>query len=141
MVVDPTTGRVLALRRVGIVPAAWQMPQGGLDAGESPHDALVRELMEETGLGTHDYRIVGEYPEWLAYELPVEYRSKKTGRGQVQKWFLLEASETGTRVEADLVEFDEARWLKLEDLLAGVPPFRRAVYAKLIEFAQRKTAE
>ncbi|HEY6416536.1 MAG TPA: NUDIX domain-containing protein, partial [Acidimicrobiales bacterium] len=69
----------------------WQLPQGGIEGDEEPVDALWRELREETGLTADDVHVVAELPEWLGYALPTEYRSPKTGLGQVHKWFLLRA--------------------------------------------------
>ena len=66
--------RVLAFERTD-VPGAWQLPQGGIDKGEEPIDAARRELAEETGLGADDVELVGEYPEWVVYELPAELRA------------------------------------------------------------------
>jgi putative (di)nucleoside polyphosphate hydrolase len=125
-------GRVLACRRRGLAEAAWQMPQGGLDVGETPRTAVLRELREETGLAAADVGIVDEYPEWLAYELPPQYRRPKVGLGQVQKWFLLRA-QPGVAVRLDQREFDACEWLTPRVLLARVVAFRQPVYARLFE--------
>src|SRR5438128_2486181 len=80
-------GEVLALERKKI-PGAWQMPQGGIQDHEEPIQAAKRELQEETGISADQVEFVAECPDWLAYELPRDMWSTKTGRGQVQKWFL-----------------------------------------------------
>ena len=125
-------GRVLALRRRGVADEAWQMPQGGIDAGETPREAVLRELEEETGLRAADVAIVAEFPEWLVYELPLEYRRPKVGWGQAQKWFLLRANE-GVTVKPDGKEFDAFEWVKPQELLSRVVMFRRGVYGKVFE--------
>ena len=72
---------------------SWQFPQGGLVAGESSEQAMLRELFEETGLQRDHIEIIGQTAEWLRYRLPVRYRRRKQGAlqciGQKQKWFLL----------------------------------------------------
>lgn len=123
-------GRVLALRRHGVTPAAWQMPQGGLALGEAPRDAVLRELHEETGLAPAAVTLVDEYPDWLVYELPPEWRRPKAGLGQAQKWFLLRAADDAL-VVPDGQEFDAYEWITPADLLQRVVPFRRPVYAQL----------
>lgn len=126
-------GRVLALER-SAVPGGWQLPQGGIEDDEEPVDALWRELREETGLTRDDVRVIAELPEWLGYELPAEYRSAKTGRGQVHKWFLLRASDddipvrTGTTPDS---EFRAWRWIDLAELAEQTVAFRRPVYRRL----------
>ena len=126
-------GRILTLKRKGNIENAWQMPQGGIEAGEDPRTAVLRELKEETGLLPQDVTIIAEHPEWLPYELPVQFRNAKTGLGQVQKWFLIQASET-TTVIPDGVEFEDSAWLKPEDLLKLVVWFRRPVYERVLAF-------
>lgn len=142
MIVDSTTMRVLVLRRADVRDAeAWQLPQGGLRSGETPQDALVREVAEEVGLTGADYTIAAEFEDWLVYELPADYRSAKTGRGQAQKWFLLELCSADVHVEPDRVEFDRSRWVPVEDLESLVAPFRRSIYRRLVALAQRTWPE
>jgi len=128
------TGQVLAFERSGI-PGAWQLPQGGLEEGEEPADAVYREIAEETGLRRAALRLAAEYPGLLAYELPVGARRRKTGRGQVQYWFLF---DVGSDVSGDLRlgrEFGAWRWTGLGALAAETVAFRRPVYRALADWA------
>lgn len=129
-------GRVLAVERADI-PGSWQLPQGGIDAGETPVQAAYRELQEETGLTPGEVELLGEVPGWLVYELPPEFRRKKTGWGQAQKWFCfrhLPAAKSGWKVGL-LPEGGENRALGWKDLAAlaeTVPSFRKPVYLALL---------
>ena len=127
-------GRVLALQRRGR-QGAWQMPQGGIDRGEDPATCAARELAEETGLSTDDVELVAEAPRWLAYELPESLRSKKVGRGQVQKWFLFRIKD-GVQIDlsrASDKEFDDHKWITMDDLIDEVWVVRRDVYRQVAE--------
>src|SRR3954469_16192773 len=82
-------GRVFVAERID-TPGAWQMPQGGIDKGETPREAALRELLEETG--TAKARVIGVPRSWLRYDLPADLQSKVWKgkyRGQEQKWFLM----------------------------------------------------
>ena len=124
-------GHVLALKRKGTTDNAWQMPQGGIEEGETPASAVMRELAEETGLTADDVTIVAEFPEWLAYELPLEYRRPKVGWGQVQRWFLLRLTP-GALVRPDGVEFEAFQFLPPGELMHRAIAFRRPVYEKVL---------
>jgi 8-oxo-dGTP pyrophosphatase MutT (NUDIX family) len=80
-------GRVLVGERRDY-RGAWQFPQGGIEDGEEPQDAVLREIDEETGIARRDLKLVARHPAWLCYELPTRMRSAKTGLGQAQRWFL-----------------------------------------------------
>jgi putative (di)nucleoside polyphosphate hydrolase len=133
-------GRVLVGRRTdlpipGDTPAAWQLPQGGVDAGEDPRQAVLRELAEE--IGTDRAVIIGEHPEWLSYDLPPELVGVALGgryRGQRQRWFALRflGKDADIRLDRDAhPEFDAWRWTELAELPLLGPPFKRAVYQAL----------
>jgi putative (di)nucleoside polyphosphate hydrolase len=124
-------GKVLACQRRQSSDGAWQMPQGGLELGEGPEQALWRELGDELGLGAKDLALEREHGEWIAYELPEAYRSTKVGMGQVQKWFLLRG-QSDIPVKLDDREFDQWRWLEPESLLQMAVGFRKATYAKIL---------
>jgi putative (di)nucleoside polyphosphate hydrolase len=126
-------GLVLALERAD-TPGAWQLPQGGLKASESPLQAVFREVEEETGIRKRALALLDTYPEPLAYQLPVDVWSKKTGRGQVGYWFLLRFE--GTDEDIDLEQSPESsswKWMRFERLVASVVAFRKPVYRRLQE--------
>ena len=126
-------GAILVLRRKGVKRHGWQLPQGGIDGDERPVETLWRELREETGLPRRSVRVEREVPEWLAYELPRPYWNEKVGRGQVQRWFLCRLRGPRSLVKPDGVEFEEADWVTPAELVRRAVPFRRAVYARLVE--------
>jgi putative (di)nucleoside polyphosphate hydrolase len=127
-----SAGLVLAIERTGN-PGSWQFPQGGLHEGEEPIDGALRELNEETGLEPRHVTLLAEHPEWLAYELPAQYRTKKTGLGQVQKWFLFRFEATDADIQ--LPPGGEARawaWRDPEELASSSTEFRRPTYRRLV---------
>ncbi len=135
MVVTDGAGRVLALERSD-VRGAWQLPQGGLGAGEEQESAAWRELKEETGLGPDQVELQEALDVWLGYELPENLRSNKTGRGQVHRWFLFRMREGAVippLVDLDDKEFANRRWTTLADLAETAVAFRRPVYRILAE--------
>jgi len=130
-------GCVLVLERVD-KPGQWQLPQGGIDVGEEPREAAFRELQEETGIAPVHVELLAEHPGWLAYELPSERRRQKTGRGQVQKWFLFRFLEADSDIDlepppGERREFRDFRWVRLDDLIEEVWEVRRPIYQALID--------
>lgn len=131
---------VLWTKRVG--QNAWQFPQGGMLPGESPEQAMYRELEEEVGLKPEDVEVLACSKEWLRYRLPrhmIRYYSKPVCIGQKQKWYLLRllADESAIRFDhTDSPEFDAYRWVKYWYPLRRVIPFKRRVYRRALqEFA------
>ena len=116
--------------------SAWQMPQGGIDAGETPMQAALRELYEETG--TDKAEIIAETSHWLYYDLPTLLAGTAwVGhyRGQRQKWFLMRFD--GEDVDIDLnrqhAEFDAWKWVEPEELPGLIVEFKRPVYVAVLE--------
>ena len=127
-------GQVLWARRIG--QDAWQFPQGGIKAQESPEAALYRELQEEVGLRPEDVEILGCTRGWLRYRLPkrmIRHNSKPVCVGQKQKWFLLKLTSSEERIRFDHTEkpeFDGWRWVSYWYPLGQVVPFKRDVYRR-----------
>ena len=126
---------------------AWQMPQGGVDKGESPRDAALRELWEETGVPADLVTVEAETAGWVTYDLPhdlVPKVWKGRYRGQKQKWFLLRLTGAEDRVRMDLTgkpEFDGWRWVSYWYPLGQVVTFKREVYRRALkELAPRLLA-
>ena len=136
------TGLVLVARRADMPNAegpagGWQLPQGGIDEGEDPGTALLRELEEE--IGTSKAEVIGEHPDWLTYDLPpnllgIAWRGRY--RGQRQRWFALRFTGQDSDIRLDLdphPEFDAWRWVPLAELPGLAVPFKRAIYDVLAE--------
>jgi putative (di)nucleoside polyphosphate hydrolase len=132
-VIVNASGLVLALERADI-HGAWQLPQGGIEASEEPAQAVFREVAEETGILQKDLELLHVFPEPLVYELPVSARSEKTGRGQVQYWFLFRfrGSENAIDVTGS-GEFRTWKWMPFNQLFNSVADFRKPVYQRLAE--------
>ena len=117
--------------------AGWQFPQGGIDAHETPEQALYRELGEELGLGPQAVEIVGRTQGWLRYHLPERYQRRDTPRcvGQKQVWFLLRlcGADAEVRLDAsDNPEFEAWRWVDYWRPLDEIIFFKRRVYARAL---------
>ncbi len=121
----------------------WQMPQGGLDDGEEPYAAALRELYEETSVREKDVRLIREAPGWLTYDLPPELVATSWGgrfRGQKQKWFALRFK--GSDKDVDVLtpgkgrfksEFTKWKWEDLAALPGLIVPFKRKVYEGVVD--------
>ena len=136
MLLNPQ-GRVFVGQRIDNNQDAWQMPQGGIDKGEDPRDAALRELWEETGVSAENVTITAQTPDWLTYDLPhdlVPKIWKGRYRGQKQTWFLMRFSGTDDQVviETEHPEFSEWTWIDPADLVEKIVPFKREVYAQVV---------
>ena len=131
-------GRVLVFERRDIT-GAWQFPQGGLETGETPEEAVWREVQEETGLTAADLTLLDRYPEPLVYELPPSARRKHTGLGQVQYWFYFRARADFPHVSlGPRGEFRAARWAAFRDVVLETVAFRQLLYQRLETFARKQ---
>lgn len=128
-------GRIFCARRID-TPDAWQMPQGGIDDGETPRDAALRELKEETG--TNDAVFLAESGDWLKYDLPPKLAArmwKGRYRGQAQKWFAFRftGQDDAFDLTAHQQEFDKWRWATPTEILETIVPFKKHVYQAVLE--------
>lgn len=146
----PNVGIILANNRGDLLWArrrgqkAWQFPQGGIHEGESPEQAMYRELGEEVGLGQEDVKLLACTSGWLHYRLPPQFmrnRGNPNFVGQKQKWFLLCLTSNDERVRVDAhptPEFDQWRWVSYWYPLGQIVSFKREVYRRALwELAPR----
>jgi putative (di)nucleoside polyphosphate hydrolase len=127
-------GQPLLFERLDIADS-WQLPQGGLDKDEEPYPAVLREVEEETGISPDELELIAQYPEPLAYELPLQARKKKTGRGQVIYFFLFRF--TGNEDALDLSqskEFSKWCWSSARRMVELAVDFKVPVYQRLAEY-------
>jgi len=130
--------QVFVGQRIDSKADAWQMPQGGIDEGEEPQTAALRELEEETGVSRELVRVIDETPDWLHYDLPhdlVPRIWKGRFRGQKQKWFLMQflGEDTQVNIQTDHPEFSAWRWADAADLTDQIVPFKRDLYRSILD--------
>jgi putative (di)nucleoside polyphosphate hydrolase len=128
-------GLAFTAQRIDSREPAWQFPQGGIDEGETPRQAALRELEEETG--TAKAEIIAETAAWISYDLPREVADacwKGRFRGQTQKWFA--ARFIGRDSDIDIAtrhpEFSRWRWMPLAEVPALIVPFKRDLYEAVV---------
>ena len=131
-------GMVFAGQRIDNPAPAWQMPQGGIDDGEKPRKAALRELWEETGVTDDLVEFIAKTDDWVTYDLPAELLGKVWGgkyRGQRQKWFLFRflGQDDQVNIATEHPEFDRWQWSRADEMLASIVPFKRAVYDQVVK--------
>lgn len=136
MVLINAEGHIFAGKRLDNNTDAWQMPQGGIDEGETPEAAALRELSEETGIHHSKARLLGKTKDWLSYDIPVDLIPKLWGgryRGQKQKWFAFEflGKDSDINIVTEEPEFSEWAWKSRDNLLSSIVPFKLDVYQRV----------
>lgn len=128
-------GEVFVAKRLDMTTEAWQMPQGGMDTGESPSGAALRELKEE--IGTDHVEIIRETTDWYSYDLPDHLVGKLwDGQycGQKQKWFAMRFLGEDSEIDIHTAdpEFSEWKWIDLRMLPDIIVPFKKSLYRSLV---------
>lgn len=147
IVLTDGAGRVFAGQRLDFISDAWQMPQGGIDPGETPLVAALRELGEETGLPSDAVEVLAQSAGWVTYELPDALIPKLWGgrfRGQKQRWFVMRFTGDAAliNIQTEVPEFSRWQWMAPDALMASIVPFKRAVYDEVFaEFAAQLAAQ
>lgn len=126
---------VFVAKRIDMTSEAWQMPQGGIDEGEAPYEAALRELAEETSI--NQTSLLQESRGWLSYDLPEALIPKLWSgkyRGQKQKWYALrfEGSDQDINLHTQHPEFSEWKWAQMADLPSLIVPFKRPLYEQIV---------
>jgi putative (di)nucleoside polyphosphate hydrolase len=138
-------GLIFAGQRIDSTSPAWQMPQGGIDDGEKPREAALRELVEETGITADLVQFVAKTDDWLTYDLPPDLLGKVWGgkyRGQRQKWFLYRylGHDDQVAIATDHPEFSTWRWIGADEMIAAIVPFKRDVYQQVVNAFREQLA-
>jgi putative (di)nucleoside polyphosphate hydrolase len=132
------TGYIFVGQRLDNNQNAWQMPQGGIDAGEDPETAAYRELLEETGVNQQNVRFLASSSRWLSYDLPEDLIPTLWNgkfRGQKQKWFLFKflGKDGDINIATEHPEFSKWKWISKENLLEEIVPFKKSVYENVLK--------
>jgi putative (di)nucleoside polyphosphate hydrolase len=134
----PAKCEIFIASRIDIVDA-WQFPQGGIDKGETPKEALFRELEEE--IGTNSVDIIAEYPEWVSYDFPKSVANRMIPYiGQTQKYFLVKLRKGAKiNIKTEIPEFSSYKFVKTEKLNDYITFFKRTVYKKVLQYFKRES--
>lgn len=135
--------QVFVAKRIDTRAEAWQMPQGGIDEGETPQQAAMREMREE--IGTDNAEIIAESNGWLEYDLPPHLIPNLWDgqyRGQKQKWFALRylGQDSDINIATETPEFLEWKWVVMQELPDLIVPFKRELYTRLVQEFQHLAA-
>ncbi len=136
MMIINDTNKVFVGKRIDTKIPAWQMPQGGIDLGETPSVAALREMLEEIGSNKGD--IIAESRYWYSYDVPKILIPKLWDgnfRGQKQKWFLIRFTGTNEDININTSnpEFEEWCWIEFDELLSTIIPFKRKLYKAVVK--------
>lgn len=119
------------------IKGVWQFPQGGIDEGESPEDAMFRELKEE--IGTNEVEIISQYPQWLSYDFPENIAKKMKFDGQNQKYFLVRLKPSAKiDINTPKPEFNDYCFVKVDEIEKIVNSFKKSVYMKVLKYFKDK---
>lgn len=135
-------GLIFVGQRLDSMVEAWQMPQGGIDEGEDPITAAIRELGEEAGIAPRLVELVATSADQHLYDLPDDLIGKIWGgkyRGQIQHWFLFNflGDDSDVDIETEHQEFRSWRWARPDELVDLIVPFKRELYANVLrDFAE-----
>lgn len=135
MIIDKNN-RVFVGKRIDSKANAWQMPQGGIDLGETPSAAALREMKEE--IGSDDGYIIAESKNWYSYRVPDFLIPKLWGGrycGQKQKWFLIRftGEDSDININTKIPEFEAWKWVAFDELLEYIIPFKLKLYEQIIQ--------
>lgn len=135
MMIINKDNKIFVGKRINSKTNGWQMPQGGIDLGETPSSAALREMHEE--IGSSNAKILAESKNWYSYRIPdflVPRLWDGKFCGQKQKWFLIRFLGADEEIEISTAspEFEEWKWVAVDELLNGVVPFKILLYQKII---------
>jgi putative (di)nucleoside polyphosphate hydrolase len=133
----PLECKIFIANRNDMRNSVWQFPQGGIDDGETPQDALFRELSEE--IGTDEVEIIAEYPQWLSYDFPNRISKKMYPfDGQKQKYFLVKLkTDAVINLDTKEPEFMEYKFLPYEKVLDDISYMKKPIYKKVLEYFKK----
>ena len=141
MIVVDRLQKIFVGKRIDNQSDSWQMPQGGIDAGENEDVAMFRELKEETGISDQFVKIIKKSDNYFYYDLPYKLQKKFWGGkylGQRQRWYLLEfvGDDADVNIASQEPEFSEWKWIEKVELINLIVNFKRELYQKIVnEFA------
>lgn len=130
--------KIFVGKRIDNNSDAWQMPQGGIDAGEDEDIAVFRELKEETGISEQSVKIIKKSDNYYYYNLPYKLQKKFWGGkylGQKQRWYLLQfiGDEASINIKTEDPEFSEWKWVSKNDIVSEIVSFKKKLYEDVIK--------